>query len=310
MRGASRLLGLVLAAASVAACARPLSNAENDQAAYTYDDTKHLVALVDSAADLLHRDGLDAACRQFSQKNSAWYFGQYYLFVYAPDGTTMCHAATPSLVGKDLMSLRDMNGKPIVKFITDVARDPKPDASAWVFYLWQEQSQLGPSWKSAYVRKVEADGKTYVVGSGLYQMRVEKAWVQQRVDEAVALLESKGQDAAFRAFEDPASPFVFDDTYLFVLDAGGKTLVDPAFPTMAGRNLADFRDAVGNRPVAAAIEALRDSDATWMQYLWPAPGSGEPTRKLIYMRKVVVGGKTLYVGTDFFLATPIWMKAG
>ena len=32
------------------------------------------------------------------------------------------------------------------------------------------------------------------------------------------------------------------------------------------------------------------------------------SRKLIYVRKVAVDGETLVVGSDFFLATPIWMK--
>jgi hypothetical protein len=31
-------------------------------------------------------------------------------------------------------------------------------------------------------------------------------------------------------------------------------------------------------------------------------------RKLLYVRKVVTGGETLVVGSDFFMATPIWMK--
>ncbi len=45
-----------------------------------------------------------------------------------------------------------------------------------------------------------------------------------------------------------------------------------------------------------------------MQYLWPKPGSSVTSRKLVYVRKISVGGETLIVGSDFFLATPIWMK--
>jgi hypothetical protein len=29
---------------------------------------------------------------------------------------------------------------------------------------------------------------------------------------------------------------------------------------------------------------------------------------VVYIRKVSVGGETLYVGADFFMATPVWMK--
>jgi len=210
MRAGSGPYGFVLAfVLALTACAPHAPAADSSAPAYAYDDTKHLVALVDAAADTIRTDGLRPACAQFAQKNSRWFFGQYYLFVYALDGTAVCHAASPALVGKNLMGLRDMNGKPIVRFITDVGKRPQPDASGWVFYLWQEQSQLGPSWKSAYLRKVTSDGTTYVVGSGLYQMRTEKAWIQDRVDAAAALLERAGEKVAFAQFEDPASPFVW-----------------------------------------------------------------------------------------------------
>ena len=33
-----------------------------------------------------------------------------------------------------------------------------------------------------------------------------------------------------------------------------------------------------------------------------------PSRKLIYVRKVKVGDEVFIVGSDFFLATPIWLR--
>ena len=30
----------------------------------------------------------------------------------------------------------------------------------------------------------------------------------------------------------------------------------------------------------------------------------------MYVRKIVIDAETLVVGSDFFLATPIWMKVG
>ena len=81
-----------------------------------------------------------------------------------------------------------------------------------------------------------------------------------------------------------------------------------AFPTMAGRDLSEFRDAVGFFAIREVLKKLTQADQAWVQYLWPKPGSSVTSRKLVYVRKVSVGGETLVVGSDFFLATPIWMK--
>jgi hypothetical protein len=56
------------------------------------------------------------------------------------------------------------------------------------------------------------------------------------------------------------------------------------------------------------IAKLKSRDEAWVQYLWPKPGAAMPSRKLMYVRKVRIGGETLLVGSDFFLASPIWMK--
>jgi signal transduction histidine kinase len=259
-------------------------------------------------AALLERKG-EQAFKDFGQKDSKWFNDDIYFFVYAPDGTCLFHPITPELVGQNAMSLHDINGKPIIRMITDVSRKPEKDASGWVFYLWQNRTQLTPSWKSTYVRKVAGpDGRIHVIGSGSFTIRVEKLFVEERVRLAAELLRSAGREAAFKQFQDPKSPFVFLDSFIFVLDENGRTLVDPAFPTMTGRDLSDFQDAVGFRPIREVLRKLAHADEAWVQYLWPKPGSSVTSRKLVYARKVSVGGETMIVGSDFFLATPIWMK--
>jgi len=295
--------------AAIALVASVVSGAALERlSVYSYRDTKDLVALVEDAAALIERKG-DEAYKDFAQKDSKWLNDEYYIFVYALDGTCLFHPVTPELVGQNAIELRDMNRKPIIRFITNVGRRPAKDAHGWVFYLWQNQTQLTPNWKSAYIRKVIApNGQTWVVGSGSYNIKVEKPFVEERVRMAANLLASAGKDTAFRQFRNPATPYVFLDTFIFVLDEQGRTLVDPAFPTMAGRDLSDFKDAVGFPAIRELLKKLTQADEAWVQYLWPKPGSATASRKLIYARKVSVGGETLVVGSDFFLATPIWMK--
>jgi signal transduction histidine kinase len=300
-------LAVLLAAVAFIVSSAPGAAAER-LSAYTYRDTRDLVSLVEDAARLMEREG-ERAFTKFAEPDSKWRNDDYYIFVYEVDGTCVFHPVTPELIGKNVIDLKDMNGKPIVRQITDVGRKPENDASGWVFYLWQNQTQLIPSWKSAYVRKVIGpDGKTYVLGSGSYNIKVEKIFVEERVQMAADLLKSAGKAEAFKEFRDPASPFVFLESFIFVLDEQGHTLVDPAFPTMAGRDLSQFQDAVGFFAIREVLKKLAKANEAWVQYLWPKPGSSVTSRKLVHVRKIDIGGETLVVGSDFFLATPIWMK--
>lgn len=207
------------------------------------------------------------------------------------------------------MTLRDMDGKPMVLFISEIGRKREPNASGWVFYLWPDKTQLNPLWKSSYIRKVVRPGdKIYLVGSGMFNIKTERHFVEDRVDAAAELLQRFGKEFAFQEFRDRASPFVFLESYVFVLDMQGRTVVDPARPTMTGRDLSGFRDAVGAPVIKEMLAKLKGSNAGWVQYLWAKPGAPSPSRKLMYARRVKAGEEDFIVGADFFLATPIWMK--
>jgi signal transduction histidine kinase len=281
---------------------------DRDLATYAHGNTRALVRMVESAARLMETQG-EAAFAAFSRPESDWKHDDVYLFAYAPDGTCLFNALEPSLAGKNLMDLKDANGRPMIRYITDVAAKPGPEASGWVFYLWEQGAQLIPAWKGAYVRKVlMPDHKVVLVGSGLYDIRIEKVFVQDAVDRAAALIQSEGKDAAFRAFRDKASPFNFLNTYIFVLDGKGRALVDPAFPSIAGRDVMGFQDALGLPVFAELFEKLKTADQAWIEFLWPRAGGGSLARRLMYVRRTRVGGEEFIVGSDFVAATPIWMR--
>jgi signal transduction histidine kinase len=273
-----------------------------------YEDTKRLVNFVESAAALIEQRGT-GAFQEFDRSDSRWRTSSTYLFVYDLGGTCVWHGMNPELVGRDLIALHDALGKPVIQEITDIGRRPEQDASDWVFYLWEERTELLPSWKSSYVRKAVApDGKVYLVGSGSNRLKVEKVFVRERVDNAARLLQERGREAAFHDFKDPSSPFYFLGTFVFVLDQQGHSLVDPAYPTLQGRDMSNFRDAIGRPAIRDLLQKLESSDQAWVQFLWPKPGERLPSRKLMYARRVRVGNEMLLVGSDFYLATPVWMR--
>lgn len=275
---------------------------------YLYEDTRQLVKLVEDAATEVENRGKDAFA-DFGVHGSRWFNDKYYLFIYEASGTCVFHPITPALVGRNLIDMKDYNGKPVIRNITDICRKPEQRASGWVFYLWEERTEFTPNWKISYIRKAVApDGSIYAVGCGLYNFKIEKVFVKERVDQAAALLEAEGEEAAFAEFTNPAGPYQFLGTYIFVMDSHGQTLVDPAFPTIGNRDLSNFRDAVGHYVVKEILEKLEKSDSAWVQYLRPKTGAILPSRKVVYVRKVCARGKTFYVGADFFMATPVWMR--
>ncbi len=281
---------------------------EHESEIYLYEDTKQLVSLVEEAADLMEKKGT-AAFREFGEKGSKWFDDKHYFFVYDVSGRCLFHPVEPELIGKNLMGLKDMNGKPVIRMITDIAKKPGRRASGWVFYLWEEGTQISPLWKGSYIRKaVGPDGKILLLGSGLYSIKIEKEFIRERVDAAAEILLSKGRTAAFDEFRNPATQFYFLYAYIFVLRMDGHSLVDPAYPTHTGRDLSNFRDVMGRYPVRELIQKLKNADSAWIQYMWPKPGASLPSRKLVYARKVRVGDEFLIVGSEFFLATPIWMR--
>ena len=293
--------GLFVTSARAASPAGP-------ESPYVYEETRRLVQLVNDAADLIEKDDKGALV-QFSKRGSPWFNERNYCFIYDADGVCVFHPISTHLVGQNLGDLKDFYGKPIIRQFTALAKRPERDAAGWFFYLWEEGTQFFPMWKTSYVRKaVTPSGRVLLVGSGVYNLRVEHEFVRLRVDAAAELLAKEGRDEAFRQFNDLASPFVFLNTYIFVLDMKGRALVDPAFPSREGRSLLDFQDAVGHLVVVEMIAKLRDAESAWVQYKWPLPGSRTPSRKVAYIRKVRVGDDTLIVGSDFFMASPVWMK--
>jgi signal transduction histidine kinase len=298
----------IFLAIALAACYSAPPKAERRANRYLYEDTRRLVNFVEAAAARIEQRGTDAF-KEFDVADSQWQTAPTYLFVFDAGGTCVWHGLNRELVGQNLLNLRDALGKPVIKMVTNIGKRPRPDAADWVFYLWEERVDFAPTWKSSYIRKAVAPGgKVYLVGSGSGTIKVEKIFLKEAVDAAAGMLQRRGREIAFRDLREPSSRFQFLGSYIFVLDDKGKFLIDPGYPTLAGRDMSGFRDAIGRPVVQQLLEQLKTSDSAWSQFLWPKPGEVVLSRKMMYVRKVNCAGETLLVGSDFFVATPVWMR--
>src|SRR5512140_2579296 len=231
----------VTTAMLLCACTNHGNGAPTPQAAaarpsqpYEHPENEALVALVNDAAQLVAANG-DSAFARLRAPNSRWRHGDTYVFVLDPEGNMLVHPDR-ALEGKNELDLKDVNGRPIIRGLLEAAMVPGK-AEGWYHYEWPVPGGLLPRWKSSYVRLVTApSGKRFVVGSGMYDDRMERAFVVDMVTSAVAEIEQRGK-AAFPRFHDRAGPFLAKDAYVFVIDPNGTDLVQPAFPNLEGKNL-------------------------------------------------------------------------
>ncbi len=263
-----------------------------------YDETLLLIDLVRDAADLVAAEGLDAACAEFRQPGTHWFQDEIYLFVLDLEGSAVCHPALPALEGQKLLELRDPLGKPIIQsFLREVGSGSE---SGWVHYLWPKPGSSTFRWKTAHVRRAAApDGTDYIVGSGLYEMEMERFFVVEQVEDAVELLAEAGVNEAFYTLRDPATGFRFYDAYVFVMDGDGVMLVNVGFPDLEGRNVAALEDESGKLFVQEML-AVEEGEAAWIDYLWPKPGETRPSRKSSYVRRVEIDGRDYVVGAGVY----------
>lgn len=290
---------LLVALCALAMPALPLAAGEPPPPEHA--ETKRLMAMVGDAAALVSEQGAEAACEQFHQQGSRWFHDDVYVFINDLDGNSLCHPAKPSLEGRALLDLRDPHGKPIVESFN---REVADDGEGWVHYLWPPPGGgLNFFWKTSYVRKATTpDGAGVVVGSGLYRMPMERMFVVEQVDDAVELIEAKGE-AAFPELRDKASGFRFYDSYVFVMDAAsGVHLVNAGFPEREGTVMIDFVDENGKVIGREMLAQLETADSGWVDYMWPRPGDERAQQKSAYVRKVrLEDGRDLVVGAGIYV---------
>ena len=270
------------------------------QTSYEQADTRELVALVKDASELVRARG-EAAFSEFRTSGTRWRQGERYVFVLDPQGNMLVHP-DPTVEAKNQLDLRDINAKPIIRGLIGAVTTVPTKTQGWYHYEWPVPGGILPRWKSSYVQLVKSpSGKSYVVGSGVYNDRMERAFVEDMVNDAIAQIEKNGQQT-FQLFHDPTGPFIAKDAYIFVYDMNGINLVLPGFPNLEQRNLSEFKDTQGKRVIREMLDLVQTSGSGWVDYMWPKPGESVSTQKTSYVSKAKLGDKFVLVGAGVYLA--------
>ncbi len=276
---------------------------------YDYRDTRLLVALTGRAAALIEEKG-EMAFESFQKYPTRWSLdGNSYLYVYDMDGVNLFHGGYPELKGNNLMDLTDLQGKKPARMIIDQLENHRAiNPHGWIHYLWVPPGTIDPVWKSSCNFKVTMpDGRQVFVGSGIDSPLPEREFYRIIVDEAVELLKRKGS-AGLEELKSPETPFSIHDRGIFVIKGDGTAIIDPGLNLNIPRNLFDYQDVTGRRPVRELSKQLQTGDKGWVIMLQRKKAGSKPVKKGIYGRTVNVDGENLIVGVICPMPHPAWMR--
>jgi signal transduction histidine kinase len=258
-----------------------------------------LMSLVRDGAAVFTERG-ESAYPDFRQKGSKWFRDDTYFFVWTLDGRRVFHAADPAIEGRNVADMKDVLGRPIGRMILDAAASPTGEG--WIHYMHPEPGDIFPTWKSTFVKRVTfPSGTQFAIGSGIYNMRMDGAFIEDVVNRAADLVGTYGSDA-FAQLRDKTGPFVFLDTYVFVDTPDGVELVNPGQPSIEGTSLKGVTDLKGKKVADEYIAAAMKQGSAWVDYYWYRPGHNTPARKLTFVKKVQYGEETFIVGSGFYVS--------
>ena len=119
-------------------------------------------AMVKKAIVFLKANGKEKAFAAFSDKNGKFVAGELYIFVYDLTGKCVAHGGNAKMIGKDLIDMKDADGKSFVKERLEII---KSKGKGWQNYKWNNPANGKIEDKTAYIEK----SGDVIIGCGAYK---------------------------------------------------------------------------------------------------------------------------------------------
>jgi cytochrome c len=131
----------------------------------------------------------------------------------------------------------------------------------------------------------------------------EKATTEEcvlKAHEAAAMINARGLEESIKMIGDPKGPFVWKDSYVFLMDLNGKMLAHPMRPELTQHEHVFLQtDTTGKAIFVHFINIAKDPGQGWVDYMWPKPGKKSSSKKVTYIYKVPT--KNLLVGAGVYV---------
>jgi signal transduction histidine kinase len=123
------------------------------------------VAMVKKAAEFLKKNGKEKAFAEFNNPKGQFIQKDLYIFTFLAngDGIEQANGANVKLVGKNVLEMKDADGKYLIKDI--LALGMGKEGKGWVDYKWPNPSTGTIDAKRTYVERVE----DVIIGCGVYK---------------------------------------------------------------------------------------------------------------------------------------------
>jgi signal transduction histidine kinase len=143
-----QFLQITLALAAAVAVVCPTAVLAKDGNATAAEAT----AMVKKGVAYLKANGKDKTYAAISDKHGQFVDRDLYLVVYGMDGTVYAHGANEKMIGKNLIDLKDIDGKPFVKERIELAQ---AKGSFWQDYKFTNPTNKKIEPKSMYCERVD-----------------------------------------------------------------------------------------------------------------------------------------------------------
>lgn len=120
------------------------------------------IALVKTAVNYVKANDKEKAYAEFNNNKGQFIDRDLYIFVFDMTGKTLAHGTNPRLLGKNMIDLKDADGKYFIKSIIEVANTK---GKGWVDYKWTNPVSKAIEQKSTYIEKVG----DVLVACGIYK---------------------------------------------------------------------------------------------------------------------------------------------
>ena len=127
-----------------------------------YGTAAEAEAMVKKAIAYLKANGKDKAFAEFSNPKGQFVDRDLYVTVYNLNGKCLAHGANRTMIGKDLIDLKDTDGKAFVKERIELA---KTKGKFWQDYKFMNPVSKAIEPKSMYCERVE----DIIVACGIYK---------------------------------------------------------------------------------------------------------------------------------------------
>jgi signal transduction histidine kinase len=121
-------------------------------------------AMVEKAIAHIKKAGREKAFADFNNPKGPFTDRDLYVVVYDLKGKVLSHGANPKMIGKELIELRDVDGKYFVKERVEMM-SKSPNAKGWQDYKFMNPVSRAIEPKSIYLQRFE----DVMVGCGIYK---------------------------------------------------------------------------------------------------------------------------------------------